>query len=441
MNKIFQVILCVLFVLSINAQSIDRIEAIIGDEIVLTSDFESQYLQYLSEGNIRSEQVRCEIIEDILFQKLLVNQAKRDSIEISDEQVESEIDKRLNYFEKQLGSIDKVEEYFGKEKIEIKIELARVIKDQFLAQKIQESIISDVKVTPNEVRDFFNNQEESDIPEVPTKIELSQIVIKPEITEDQKEELRKRLNDFRSRVYQGEDFKMLATLYSDDLGSSTEGGELGFLNRGDLVPEFERAAFRLKAGEISEVVESQFGFHIIQFIERRGEQINVRHILLKNKVSSTALYNAQLKIKSIEQEIKKGEITFEDAVAKYSDDESRNNGGLLLNPNTMSTMHSLTDLDSELRYTVNQLKIDEMSSPTIFQNPDNTKAYRVLKLNKKKEMHRANLVDDFAMIKDFFINIKKQDKVMSWIQERINNTYIKINDNITSCKFKNKWID
>ena len=441
MNKIFQVILCVLFVLSINAQSIDRIEAIIGDEIVLTSDFESQYLQYLSEGNIRSEQVRCEIIEDILFQKLLVNQAKRDSIEISDEQVESEIDKRLNYFEKQLGSIDKVEEYFGKEKIEIKIELARVIKDQFLAQKIQESIISDVKVTPNEVRDFFNNQEESDIPEVPTKIELSQIVIKPEITEDQKEELRKRLNDFRSRVYQGEDFKMLATLYSDDLGSSTEGGELGFLNRGDLVPEFERAAFRLKAGEISEVVESQFGFHIIQFIERRGEQINVRHILLKNKVSSTALYNAQLKIKSIEQEIKKGEITFEDAVAKYSDDESRNNGGLLLNPNTMSTMHSLTDLDSELRYTVNQLRVDEMSSPTIFQNPDNTKAYRVLKLNKKKEMHRANLVDDFAMIKDFFINIKKQDKVMSWIQERINNTYIKINDNITSCKFKNKWID
>ena len=441
MNKIFQIFLYVVFAFVVNAQSIDRIEAIIGNEIVLTSDFESQYLQYLSEGNIKSEQVRCEIIEDILFQKLLINQAKIDSIEVSDEQVDSEIDKRLNYFESQLGSFDKVEEYFGKTKIEIKIELARVIKDQFLAQKLQSSIIDDVKVTPTEVRDFFSKEKESDIPEIPEKVELSQIVIKPEVTDDQKQELRKKLNDFRSRVYKGEDFKMLATLYSDDLGSSTKGGELGFVNRRDLVPEFERAAFRLKEGEISEVVESQFGFHIIQLIERRGEQINVRHILLKNKVSSTALYNAQLKVEAIEQEIKTGEITFEDAVLKYSDDESKNNRGLLLNPNTMSTMHSLQELAPELRYSVEKLRVEEISSPRIFQNSDNIQAYRILKLNKRIAMHRANLVDDFSMIKDFVINIKKQQKITLWIQEKIDNTYLKINDEISSCKFKNKWID
>ena len=441
MNRISQIFFYVLLAIKVDAQSIDRIEAIIGNEIVLTSDFESQYLQYLSEGNIRSEQVRCEIIEDILFQKLLVNQAKIDSIEISDDQVDSEIDKRLNYFENQLGSFNKVEEYFGKTKIEIKIELARVIKDQFLAQKLQSSIIDDVKVTPTEVREFFSKEKESDIPEIPEKIELLQIVIKPEITDDQKQELRQKLNDFRSRVYQGEDFKMLATLYSDDLGSSAKGGELGFVNRGDLVPEFERAAFRLKQGEISEVVESQFGFHIIQLIQRRGEQINVRHILLKNKVSSTALYNAQLKIETIEQEIKKGKITFEDAVLKYSDDESKNNGGILLNPNTMSTMHSLEELAAELRYSVEKLRVEEISSPRMFQDSDNVQAYRILKLNKRIAMHRANLVDDFSMIKDFVINIKKQEKITLWIEENIDNTYLKINDDIASCKFKNKWID
>ena len=301
MKKIFNIIIFSFLVFSINAQSIDKVEAIIGDEIVLTSDIESQYLQYLSQENIQSEEVKCEIIEDILFQKLLINQAKMDSVVVTDEDIATEIDKRLNYFESQLGSIEKVEAYFGKLKAEIELELGKVIKNQFLAQKVQSSISSDVKVTPAEVKEFFNKQNKSDIPQVPSKVEITQIIIKPEISNEQKDKLRAKLNDFRARVYKGEDFKMLATLYSDDPGSASKGGELGFVNRGDLVPEFERAAFRLKEGEISEVVESQFGFHIIQLIQRRGEQINVRHILLKTKVSSTALNNAKLKIEEIEK--------------------------------------------------------------------------------------------------------------------------------------------
>ncbi|MDC0249317.1 peptidylprolyl isomerase, partial [Flavobacteriales bacterium] len=367
MKNIFTIVVFSFVTFTINAQSIDKVEAIIGDEIVLTSDIESQYLQYLSQGNIRSEAVKCEIIEDILFQKLLVNQAKLDSIEISEEEVESELLKRLSYFESQLGSTKKVEEYFGKSKIELELELGKVIQDQFLAQKVQARISNNIKVTPSEVRDFFNELNKSDLPLVPTKVEISQIIIKPEVTEEQKDKIREKLNSFRDRVYKGEDFKMLATLYSDDLGSATKGGELGFVSRGSLVPEFERAAFKLKEGEISEVVESQFGFHIIQLIKRRGEQINVRHILLKTKVSSTALHNAKLRIQEIEKEIKDGIVSFDQAIEKYSDDESKNNGGLLLNPSTMSIIHTFDDMSPELKIVVEKTLVGNISNPSVIQ--------------------------------------------------------------------------
>lgn len=440
MNRFKNLLLISLFAIGANAQSIDKVEAIIGDEIVLTSEVESQYLQYLSQGNSKSDAIKCEIIEDLLFQKLLINQAKLDSVVVTDEEVDTEITKRLTYFESQLGSVEKVEEYFGKLKVEIELELGKVIKDQFLAERVQRGISSDVKVTPTEVREFFNQQNDADIPVVPAKVEVAQVIVKPEILEEQKDKLRDKLNSFRERVYKGEDFKMLATLYSDDPGSATRGGELGFVNRGDLVPEFERAAFRLKEGEISEVVESQFGFHIVQLIERRGEQINVRHILLKTKVSSTALYNAKLKIEQVEKELKAGTITFDEAVEKYSDDESKNNNGLLLNPNTMSTLHTINDMAPALKYAVEKLDIGAISIPSVIQMLDETKAYRILKLNKRIEEHKANLVDDFSMIKDFAINIKKQEELMKWIAKTISNTYIKINDDISSCEFKNKWV-
>ncbi len=440
MKEIFKILVFSFVALTLKAQSIDKVEAIIGDEIILRSDIESQYLQYLSQGNVTSESVKCEIIEDILFQKLLINQAKLDSIEVSEEEVESEILNRLNYFESQLGSIEKVEEYFGKSKAEIELELGKVIQDQFLAQKMQGTISNDVKVTPAKVRDFFNNQNKSDIPLIPTKVEISHIVIKPEITDEQEDKIRTKLNSFRDRIYKGEDFKMLATLYSDDPGSAAEGGELGFVSRGDLVPEFERAAFKLKIGEISEVIESQFGFHIVQLIERRGEQINVRHILLKTRVSSTALHNTKLKAEEIEQEIKDGKISFDQAIEKYSDDESKNNNGLLLNPNTMSTMHTFDDMSPILKFVVEKLSVGNISKPTVIQLADETKAYRILRLNKKIDSHLANLVDDFSMIKELAIKIKQQEKISNWIDKTLDKTYIKLNDSITECKFKNKWI-
>ena len=439
MNKIYYFLLLTLTSFSLSAQSIDKIEAVLGDEIILTSEIESQYLQYLSQGNIKSTEIRCQIVEDLLFQKLLVNQAKLDSLVVSNDEVEDEVNKRLSYFETQLGSVQKVEDYFGKSKANIKLELGKVIKDQFMAQKMQTKLTSSLKVTPAEVKESYALLSDAEIPTMPTQVEVAQIVIKPEITDDQKDNIREKLNNFRDRVYNGEDFKMLATLYSDDPGSAIKGGELGFVNRGDLVPEFERAAFRLKEGEISKVVESQFGYHIVQLIERRGEQINVRHILIKTKVTATALHAAKLKMDNIAKEINEETITFDQAVSEYSDDENKSNGGLLLNPNTMSTSHTLEDMAPALRLVIEKLKETEVSSPAVIQMQDENKAYRILRLNKRTEQHKANLVDDFSKIKEYSINAKKQETLEKWKSITIAKTYIKLSDELAKCELAKNW--
>ena len=439
MNKIYYFLLLTLTSFSLSAQSIDKIEAVLGDEIILTSEIESQYLQYLSQGHTKSNEIRCQIVEDLLFQKLLVNQAKLDSLVVSNDEIEVEVNKRLSYFETQLGSVQKVEDYFGKSKANIKLELGKVIKDQFMAQKMQTKLTSSLKVTPAEVKESYALLSDAEIPTMPTQVEVAQIVIKAEITDDQKDNIREKLNNFRDRVYNGEDFKMLATLYSDDPGSAIKGGELGFVNRGDLVPEFERAAFRLKEGEISKVVESQFGYHIVQLIERRGEQINVRHILIKTKVTATALHAAKLKMDNIAKEINEETITFDQAVSEYSDDENKSNGGLLLNPNTMSTSHTLEDMAPALRLVIEKLKETEVSSPAVIQMQDENKAYRILRLNKRTEQHIANLVDDFAKIKEYSINAKKQVTLEKWTSKTIAKTYIKLSDELVKCEFAKKW--
>ena len=439
MTKIYYFLILATFNFPLLAQSVDKIEAVLGDEIILTSEIESQYLQYLSQGNTKSSEIKCQIIEDLLFQKLLINQAKLDSLVVSNEEVETEINKRLSYFESQLGSVEKVEDYFGKSKAEIELELSKVIKDQFLAQRMQNQLTSSIKVTPAEVKDAYALLSDAEIPTMPTQVEVAQIVIKPKITNEQKDKIRARLNSFRERVYNGEDFKMLATLYSDDPGSATKGGELGFVNRGDLVPEFERAAFRLKEGEISEVVESQFGYHIVQLIERRGEQINVRHILIKTKVNATALHAAKLKMDSIANQISAGSLIFDEAVNKYSDDENKNNGGLLLNPNTMSTLHILDDMAPALRLVVESLVEGGVSAPAVIQMQDENKAYRILRLNKRVETHKANLVDDFSKIKEYSINAKKQETLEKWMNKTIAKTYIRLSDALSECELANKW--
>ena len=438
------ILLNILLFISIlsHAQSIDKIQAIIGSEILLISDIENQYNQILSQGVIETEDMRCQIVDELLLQNFLIHHAKIDStIEIVSDDIDAEINNRISYFENQLGSLEKVEAYFTRSIESMEDELRIIVKDQFYTQKKQSKIISDVKITPNEVKDFYRTLNSEEIPLVPTKLQMSQIVIEPELSEDKKNSIKEKLNGFRKRIYNGEDFKVLATLYSDDVVSANNGGELGFMQRGDLVPEFERAAFKLKKDEISEVVESKFGYHIIQMIERRGEQINVRHILIKPKFSSLSLQNARDDINSIKSDLDSSLISFKDAIQKYSDDESKNNGGLIINPKNGTTFFTFEELDPSIRYMVERMNIGDVSDPSLSKSQDGTQAaYRLVKLNNKIEEHKANIVDDFDLLKEYALSNKKQSVLEKWVSDNLANTYINISNDLSECACYKKWI-
>ena len=439
--KLFFLNIILLISFASYSQSIDKIQAIIGSEILLTSDIENQYNQILSQGVIETENIRCDILDELLLQNFLVHHAKIDStIEINQDEIDSEINNRISYFEKQLGSLAKVESFFNRSIESMEEELLYIVKDQFYTQKKQSKIISDVKITPNEVKEFYNQLESEDIPLVPTKLELSQLVISPVLSEEKQQSIKDKLNNFRKRIYNGEDFKVLATLYSDDIVSANNGGELGFMKRGELVPEFERAAFKLKKDEISEVVESKFGFHIIQMIERRGEQINVRHILIKPKYSSLSLKNARDKINSIKADLDSSKISFDEALQRFSDDESKNNGGIILNPKTGTSFFTFDEIDPSIRYTVEKMKIGDISDPSLSKSQDGTQAaYRLIKLNNKIDEHKANVVDDFDLLKEYALANKKQKVLEKWVTDNINDTYINLSKDLSVCSCYNKW--
>ena len=421
-------------------QVVDEIVAVVGDEVVLASDIETQYLQYLSQGHTDSEEIRCQIIEDVLYQKLLVHQAKLDSTDVSEDDVNQELDSRLNSFISQLGSEEALEEYFKKSTSELKIEFYEIIYNQLLTQRMQSSITSSVSITPEEVKIFFQEMKESsDIPVMPTTLEISQIIKIPEITLDEKSRIRKKLISFRDRIKNGEDFTVLATLYSDDTESAKNGGELGFVGRGALVPEFESAAFSLKGDQISEVIETQFGYHIIQLIERRGETVNVRHILLKPKVSSASLLEAKEQLEKVEVLMKSEEITFEEAARFHSDDVSKNNGGLLINPQTGSSLFTVEELPLNIRYSADRMNEGDVSSISQFVMDDGKKAYRIIKITRKLKEHSANLIDDFSLINDAALNEKKQQEIAEWVVEKIKITYIRFDYDYNNCDVLKKW--
>ena len=440
MKNIFLFLFFFCFNFSSMSQTIDKIVAVIGDEIVLKSDIETQYLQYLSQGYTDKNAVKCQITEDILYQRLLVHQAKIDSIDVGEDEVNKELERRLSTFISELGSKVALEEYFGKSINDIKSEFYDIIYNQILSQRMQSNITSTINITPKEVKSFYQELEKNEnLPIIPTKFQISQIVKIPEINPNEKSRIRKKLISFRDRINNGEDFKVLATLYSDDTESAKNGGELGFVNRGDLVPEFESAAFSLKGNEISEVIETKFGYHIIQLIDKRGESINVRHILMKPKISSVSLLEAKNQLEKVESLINDGVLNFEDASKDHSDDVSKNNGGLLINPQTGSSLFTIDQLSPSIRYVVEKMNEGDMSSISQYTMSDGMKAYRIIKINRKIDEHKANLVDDFSQINDVALNTKKQNKISEWIEQKISNTYIRLTDDIANCETLKKW--
>tara|TARA_B100000900_G_scaffold370214_1_gene348555 strand:+ start:4834 stop:6114 length:1281 start_codon:yes stop_codon:yes gene_type:complete len=422
----------------VSSQTIDQVVAVVGDEIVLYSDIESQIIQYKSQGNYSSE-MKCVVIEDLLKQSILIHYAKLDSIEVTKDEIDSEVEKRYKYFEDQLGSQLKVESYFDKSIIEIKSELSNVIENQMFVQRMQNKIVSDIKLTPAEVQKIFDQLNSDDIPVIPEQLEISQIVVTPEVSEKQTQSIKDKLNLYRERVYAGEDFKTLAILYSDDIVSSKNGGELGYVNRGDLVPEFERAAFKLKEGEISEIVVTKFGMHIIQLIDRKGEQINVRHILLKPKPNSYSKQQANEKINEIFNKINLNEISFNEAVKLYSDHPSKNNKGLITNPMDMSTLLVLNDLPPLLKSKLTRVNKGDILNVGYIDGIENDFAYRIFKINNKIDEHKATFENDFTTINNIATTFKRDQIIEEWIRDQILKTFIKIDNNLINCSFKNYW--
>jgi peptidyl-prolyl cis-trans isomerase SurA len=422
--------------------TIDEVVAVVGKHFVLLSDIESQYLQMRMQGSIQGseENAKCQILENLLFEKLLLHQAALDSIELTPEQVNSELDRRMRYFIQQFGSQEKLEEYYNKSIIEFKDELREVIGEQLLIGQVQDKITEKTQVSPSEVRKFFRNIPKDSIPLISSEVEIAQVVKKPVITPEERFEVKERLKKMRERVLKGESFSALAVLYSEDPGSAKQGGDIGLRGRGELYPEFEAVAFKLNTGEISEIVETEAGYHIIEGIERRGEFVRVRHILLRPKVSPYQMAEAREFLDSIASLIRNDSIGFEDAVKQFSTDPSKNNNGLLINPYSGSSMWPVDELNPRVFFVIDKLNPGDISAPTLIQDEKGEEAYALLMLRKRTLPHRANLEEDYNQIQEWALLEKRQETVINWISKNLNRIYIKINENYHHCRFQQDWL-
>ena len=441
MNKTFITILISAFLLinfqlSAQPRVIDKVVAVVGNQVILKSEIEEQYLQMQAQGLYSDENQKCEIFEQILFQKLLVVQAKLDSIEVSEKRVDAEIEGRLESFINQIGSKEKLEEYFGKSILEIKEDFKPIVKEQILSQKMQAEITKDVKVTPSDVKNYFNEIPKDSLPMIDAQYEIAQIVKKPIINDEVKKAVKEKLNKLRERILSGENFKTLAVLYSDDKSSAKNGGELGFVNRADLVAEFASAAFDLEENDISEMIETEFGFHIIKLIERKGEKINVRHILIIPKVLADDKYKVKQELDSITRVIRLDTLTFEQAAMKFSDDDdTKRNGGLMINPYTRTSKFKLKQIDPSTNFALRGLKVGQISSPFEAKGRAAASDFRIIFLKSKTEAHTVNMKDDYQLIQDMAESDKKQKVIDKWVEETQKETFIKLEDDYKKCKF------
>ena len=424
-------------------QTIDKVIAVVGGNITLQSELETQYLQMLSSGYEPNDDTRCILFEELLYGNLLLHRAKIDSLAVSDGEVEDELSRRLEYFIAQLGSQEKLEEYYEKSILEIKDEFRELIKEQLLSQRMQQGITGDIKVTPAETRSYFNKIPKDSLPYINTEIEIGRIMRRPEITKDQKATARGKAEELRQRVLDGESFRALAILYSEDPGSSKNGGDLGFFERGMMVPEFDAIAFRLKEDSVSEVFETSFGFHFMEMMERRGEQINVRHILIRPKTSELDLEKARVFLDSIHELINNKKMTFAEAAEKFSDDEESNqNGGMMFNPMTgapVFDMDQLGSIDQRLFLTIEKLEPGEISKAVKSQSPDGKESYNLYYLKSKTEPHVANMQDDYQRIQQAALAEKKNRVIEKWINDKAAATYIRIDDSFKDCPFAHRW--
>lgn len=415
---------------------IDKVVAVVGNNAILLSDIENQYHQTPDKSKYDGIDLKCNILEELIYQNLLLHQAEIDSITVGEKEIESEMERRLRYFINQIGSEKKLEEYFNKSIIDIKSDLRKSLRKQMLAEKMQDKIIGNIKVTPTDVRNFYKSLPPDSIPFINEQVEYQQIIFYPLISEKEKIEAKEKLNSIRERILKGESFATLAVLYSEDPGSALRGGELGFFTRNDMVPEFSGAAFKLKEGEVSPIIETEYGFHIIQLIERKGEQINARHILITVKSSYEELQKAKNFAQTIYQKILSDSITFSKAAIQYSMDKNTSfNEGIAVNPFNNTTRFDVEQLDPASARQIEKLKVGQISQPFDFSNEQGKKGYKIIKLKARYKAHKANLTDDYNYLQQLTQEHKKQEAIKNWILKKTKTTYFTIDDDFKKCEF------
>lgn len=434
-------------------QVIDKVVAVVGKNIILQSDVESQYVQYRMQGSIEgsSKDMHCAILEELMFQKLMLNQAEMDSLTVTDAEVDAELNRRISELLAHYGSQEKLESIFNKSMSQVKDELRRLVKEKNLQDQVRANVLKGVVVTPAEVRAFYRDIPKDSIPTVDTQYEIMQIVKKPPISIDEKLAVKDQLYQIRRRILDGESsFSTMAILYSEDPGSAKKGGEIGFTAKGDLAPEFATVAFNLHEGEISEVVETQFGFHIIQLIELRGDYVNCRHILMTAKVPVEALEKAQHELDSAATLIRNGDMTFEEACKAFSDEDSKTNGGYIVNPAAGGYAITAQDIKmleqygfsefNNLAFVISRLEPGMVSDPLPMSTSDNKDAFRLVMVKKVVPSHEANLTDDYALIQGWALNKKNQDVISAWIRNKAKKAFIRVDEDFADCDFQFEWV-
>ena len=422
---------------------VDEVSAIVGDETIFLSDVENMVLQQVTMGDRRPvERIRCEVFEDLLVQLLFLDQARIDSIMISNDDINRMLDERLNDFVLRAGSEENLEEYFKKSMVEIRRDLRPMMENQQLAAQVQSNLAMDISITPEEVKNFYESVPSDSLPLIPARVELSIVQIDPPGMEESKLRTRQQLLDLRRRIVEGESFRALAVLYSEDEGSAANGGEIGFQLRGNLDKAYADEAFSLKKNQVSKVIESEFGFHIIELIERRGDMINTRHILIKPKVTIEQAVEAKNRLDSIADLIRSDSISFNQAAFRFSThNDSRMNGGIYVTPNSRESLIEIDRLPQPMYMVVREMNINEISEGFRMEDERGNTVFRIIKLNKQTEPHKVNLKDDYSYLQELALANKRAGVYQEWIEDKMEMTYIKISDRFKTCNFRTKgWL-
>lgn len=444
-NKLITAMLFVFVLSSVQAQDkvIDQIVAIVGGNIILKSDIEHMHINQQAQGITSEGDMKCEILEDFLINKLLVAEAELDTlITVTPSQVNQQMDAQLQMYLSHFGSEKAVEDYFKKPIAMIKADMQDAIRDQLLSQQMRSKIVENVTVTPSEVRYHYRGLSEEEIPTIPTQYEYAQITIQPKVELEEENRVKAKLREIKKRIENGSSFAAMAVIYSEG-PSAKDGGVIGYSGRAQLDPEYAAVAFNLKGDKVSNVVKSAFGYHIIQLVDKQGGKVNTRHILMKPKISVEAKEEAYNRLDSLANLIRKDEISFEQAALMFSwDKNTRNNGGIAINPNTMSSKFSVEELDPDVSKVLTEMNLNEISEPFETIDIENQQTvYKIVKLTNKIEAHKANLQNDYQVLADMYLAKKKEEVLQEWISERQSQTYIRIDNTYANCNFNfDNWI-